>query len=265
MGIFFNFIIFIIGISIGSFLNVIIYRIHEGLSWVHGRSFCVWCKKKLKWTDLFPVVSYLFLKGKCKQCNKKIPVNYLLVELLTGILFVLIFSSFFSIDFLGVLYTLFYLYVTSVLIVITVYDIKYLLIPDCVVLPAIIIIALLNIFVFGTGDILMNLQTYGFGAVLLGGFFLLQFIMTRGKGIGGGDLRLGVFMGVLLGWKVGIVTLFFAYIIGASFAIIGLLLGKLTFKSKMPLGPFLALATFLFMVYDTYIEHLLYTILTHMF
>ncbi len=218
-------IIFILGLIVGSFLNCVIYRLETGGNFLKGRSFCPHCKHVLEWQDLIPVFSFLFLLGKCRYCRKGISIQYPLVELSTGIVFLLC-SAF---------YAPYFMYIISCfLIVIFVYDLKHYLIPDKVVFPAILIT-----LVFNYQFILTAL-----GAGLL---FLLIVLATRGKGMGIGDIKLAFLMGLILGWPNIMVALFSAFFVGAIIGIILIVSGKKGLKSEVPFGPFLVFGTFLAM------------------
>ena len=128
--------IFLFGLIIGSFLNCVIYRLEKEEK-LTGRSYCPHCKKTLNWKYLIPIFSFLFLWGRCGFCKKKISIQYPLVEILTALIFVIIFNIFLASN---LIYLVFLFYITSALIVILVYDLKYYLIPDTVLFPAIFIV-----------------------------------------------------------------------------------------------------------------------------
>lgn len=236
------------GLLLGSFLNVIILRLKSGEKIALGRSHCPHCGQTLAAYELVPLLSFILQKGRCRHCQKKISWQYPLVEFFTGGLFVLItytlvgglnpLDAFYSykID----LWWLRDLFFVSVLIVIFVYDLKYYLILDKVTLPAIVIAWLFNWWWgFSFWGILF--------AVLLGfGFFAIQFFLSRGRWLGGGDLRLGALMGAMLAdWRLMIVALFLAYVIGAVASLFLLALKKKKLKSEVPFGVFLAIAAFI--------------------
>lgn len=244
-------IVFILGSAIGSFLSVIIYRVHtkeKGI--VSGRSKCPNCKKKIKWRNLIPIFSWLALRGRCGECGKKISSHYLVMELATGLLFLLAIGkwhfiqaipstvnpefSTYSTDWQLLSNLVFYLIQFTFLAAIFFYDLMYKEIPDRFSIPAIAIAF--------TGGLILNIQSWQsmlIGAAVAGGFFFLQFILSRGKWIGGGDIRLGILIGVLLGWKMGIVAMIVAYFIGAAFSIYLLLNKKVERKTEIAFGPFL--------------------------
>lgn len=250
----FSIYIFLLGLAVGSFLNVVIYRLYKGVGFFGGRSFCFKCKKNIKARDLIPCISFLRLKGKCRFCKNKISWQYPIVEFVTGILFVLTFIELFDPN--HPFEIIFYLYITAMIIVVFVFDCKYMLILDKVIIPGILISLCANIFLLGGGTVIQNVIEFGVAGLGIGLFFLVQFVATQGKGIGGGDIRFGIFMGALLGIPHGIYALMLAYIIAAIYAMFVLVFGKAGLKSKVPLGPFLAFATFIFMLYEAYMYQL---------
>ena len=240
------FFVFIFGLIIGSFLNVVIYRLHEKKNFF-GRSFCQNCKKIISWRDNIPLFGFLNLKGRCRFCQAKISLQYPLVELAVAVFFVLAYlqSDFSVFDFQ--VYDFLFLIrdfgLISFLIIVFVYDLRWYLILDSVVIPAIIFAVAMNLFL-GYG--LMNLLL---GIIIGGGFFLVQFLLSSGRWIGGGDIRLGILMGAILGWKLLLVAMFLAYVVGSIISI-GLIFSKRKkFSSKIPFGTFLSAATIASMLY----------------
>jgi len=250
-----NLFVFLFGLMVGSFLNCVIYRLEQKQSFLKGRSFCPYCKHTLSWQDLIPVFSFLFLGGKCRYCKKRISLQYPLVELFTGILFVL---TFWILDFgLGLTFG-FWILISSFLIIIFVYDLKHFIIPDKVIFPAIAITFLYRLFEilsFGHWD-LFGIWNLEFGilkpflnpliaAFIASLFFLAIVVFSRGKWMGVGDIKLAFLMGLLLGFPYILVALFFSFLIGAIIGI-GLILAKRkTMKSEVPFGPFLVIGTFI--------------------
>lgn len=229
--------VFIFGLTIGSFINCLIWRYSNNVKITTGRSRCVHCGRQLRWFENIPLFSYLFLLGKCKTCKKPIPRHYLLVEFFCGVVFVLFFWT--TIDILGDgwLHLWRILFMLSILVIIFATDVLYQIIwPEIVWLGA--ILGFIFNFLIGK-DILQ--MTIGFAVG--GGFFLLQYLVSGGKWIGGGDVRLGAMMGVWLGWPVVLIAIFLAYITGAIFGLSLLALKKKTLSAQMAFGPFLALAT----------------------
>lgn len=156
--------IFVLGLIVGSFLNCVILRTYKEESFVFGNSYCPKCKHNLGFWDLFPVISYLLLRGKCRYCGSKISIQYFLVELSTAILFSFVYLKF------GLNLEMIYLWaIMAIFIIIFVYDLKYYIIPDSFIFSGII---LSLIWVFLTGDILLILAT-ALGSSLF--FFLIWF------------------------------------------------------------------------------------------
>lgn len=235
----FIFFIFIIGISIGSFLNVVIDRLPFGKP-ITGRSHCDRCGKILSWFDLVPLFSFLFLCGRCRFCKAKLSWYYPIVELTTGILFILtcitIIKIFTVIIIIGLV---FFLFIVSSLIVIFFTDLKYGIIPDKVVYPTIVITFLFIIFHFPF-SISQHIFS-AFGSFL---FFLLLFFITRGRGMGLGDVKFAFLQGLLLGWPNILIGVYAAFLTGAVAAIILVVWGKKRFRgSTIPFGPFLVIGT----------------------
>ena len=206
MKIFFSFLLFVLGIIIGSFLNSVIYRLAKKESFLFKRSYCPHCKHSLNWQDLIPVYSFLALKGKCRYCQESISWQYPLVELGTGLIFSLIFWKelpfLFSSSFLFWFLNIFFLFfIACFLIVIFVYDLWHYIIPDKVIYPAILFAATWHILArlffepYMPGEIL-NAFWSALGAAA---FFLVLVLVTKGKGMGVGDVKLAFLMGLLLG------------------------------------------------------------------
>ena len=252
--------IFLFGLIVGSFLNCVIYRLEKEEDFIKGRSYCPKCKHKLGFWDLIPVLSFIILCGKCRYCQQKISFQYPLVELITSILFLLIFIFFiptlnFNVEIIFNFIALFYYwFIASLLVIIFVYDLKHYIIPDKIVYLAIIITFFYQLFgVWNFGDWnLFRILDLGFG-ILPAFFFLAIILLSRGQLMGLGDFKLAIFMGLFLSWPYILIALFFAFFIGA---IIGLGLiafkGK-TLKSEIPFGPFLIIGIFLAMFFGNQI------------
>lgn len=224
---------FIFGLIIGSFLNCLVWRIHTGESMMN-RSHCVNCKAKIAWYDNIPLLSYLVLFGKCRHCHQKISIQYPAVELSTGLLF--IFAFYFSyINNYSYLFLVKYLFVISVSVIIFIYDLRWYLVLDRVLLPAILIVFGLNLFLgFSALSMLIS-------SLIGGGFFLVQFLISRGRWVGGGDIRIGALMGVVLvSWQYILVSLFIAYTTGAIIGVSLILAKRTKFGVEIPFGVFLS-------------------------
>lgn len=235
--------IFIFGAIIGSFLNCLIWRLHSNESF-WSRSHCLKCKKKIVWYDNIPILSFLFLRGKCRKCGQKISFQYPLVELITGFLFVLIFLSAQNFSFSARIDNELSLIIfrnwllACFMIIIFVYDLRWYLILDKITLPACFIFFILNLFL---GFAWLNLLVLG---ALGAGFFLIQFVVSKGAWIGGGDIRLGLLMGIALGrLDYLLLAIFLGYIIGSIVGIFLIVCKKKKWGSQLPLGVFLSLSS----------------------
>ena len=243
-----QFFVFALGLCVGSFLNCVIYRLEQKKS-LKGRSFCPRCEHKLCWKDLFPVFSFLFLGGKCRYCKAKISWQYPAVELVTAMIFLLISKytiNFTRANFVVYLGLLFYFYIARALIIIFVYDLKHYIIPDKILFPAIFLTFLNLIFNFkflpAQAGKILNCAA---AAALASGFFLAVFLITKGRGMGFGDVKLATLMGLLLGFPNILVALFLDFFFGAIMGIILMVAKKKSLKSEIPFGPFLIAGTFL--------------------
>ena len=228
--------IFLFGITIGSFLNVCIYRIPKKEDIVLERSHCMSCGNVLKWYELIPVFSFLFLRGKCRNCGAKLSMQYPMIELLNGILYLLVVAvKGFTIE--SVLFCI----CTSVLIVIAVIDWRTYEIPfGCNV-----IIGILGMVRIVTD--LSHWYEYVIGFCAVSGLFLLIYLITKGRGIGGGDIKLMAAAGLLLGWQKILLSLMIGSIAGS---VIHLTLMKLKNKERvLAFGPYLAFGIFIAMLY----------------
>ena len=234
---------FIFGLCFGSFLNALIYRLHEKKTLL-DRSVCPFCQHKLSWFENIPLFSFIFLKGKCQYCQRPISIQYPLNELLMGIFFVISFN--YQNLFSGIrintslpdsVSSCFYAFIFFALLFIFTYDLKYQEIEFWVVWPA---IALSFFYNFLNKQPLNSLLiSMAVGA----GFFLAQYLLTKGKGIGLGDVWIGLFLGSLFSLKILIVALFLSYVIGAIFCLLLLIFKKAKLKTKIPLAPFLVIGS----------------------
>lgn len=219
----------IIGMFFGSFLLVVVERSSRGEAWWTGRSHCNTCKRTLSARELIPIVSYLWQKGRCRSCKTSLSCKYPIVELVTGLLTAL---TFWILGF--TLGTLILWCVLMLSLANFLSDLFYMELPDEFSIPS-IILAYLYATIFIQRSFLNTLLGMGIGGI----FFLIQYLLTRGKGIGSGDIRLGVLMGALLGWPMSIISIMFAYIAGSIISLSLLGLKRLTMKSALPLGVFL--------------------------
>ncbi len=259
-------ILFGFGVIIGSFLNVVLYRLHTGKS-LSGHSHCLSCGKRLSAFELVPLLSYLCLRGRCHACRSYIPVRYFLVELLTGLLFVFVgltFASYLSLV-LGLI-------IVSVLVVVAVYDLRHFIIPDELVFTLIGLALLqegINLVI--TRDPLSF--AYNLGAAFLGTmFFYTLWHISKGTWLGFGDVKLALPLGLIVGYSSVFSMIVLSFWTGA---IVGLILlaiqylskrGKkplrlwrrtLTIKSAVPFAPFLIIGFLLVWLMQTNVVSLL--------
>ena len=218
-------------------MNCLIYRLETKQGFLLGRSFCPKCRHILEWHDLIPLFSFILLKGRCRYCRKKISIQYPLVELFTGILFLLFFIFHFS----------FFIYLISCfLIAIFVYDLKHYIIPDRLIYPAIALALFYQLFEawsFGRWG-MFEVRNLVYGT--LPSLFLLGIILiSGGKWMGLGDFKLAILMGLILNWPKVLVALFFSFFIGGIMGIALLLTKKKKLTSEVPFAPFLVSGTFI--------------------
>jgi leader peptidase (prepilin peptidase)/N-methyltransferase len=248
----------VFGLIVGSFLNVVIYRYntHKNLG---GRSHCMTCQNKLCWYELVPFFSFLGLKGRCKNCKTKISIQYPIVELLSAIIFVGIFLKFQDIFYLNTLIFsitfLYYVIIFSLLLVISVYDLKHKIIPDRLSL-FLGIFSFLGLFLFSGYSFNLHFPSIW---EFLSGFvisipFALIWLVSRGKWMGLGDAKLAVG----LGWLVGINRIISGVVLSFwSGAVVGILLiflsKKHSTKSEIPFAPFLVLGAFIAFLFEIHL------------
>lgn len=219
---------FLIGLLVGSFLSMLIPRLHfdEG-GILFGRSHCAKCKHKLGATNLIPVISFLIQRGKCSFCKAKISAIYPVIEITTALTF-LILSRQENLIINAILF--------SILIFIFFYDFLYQEIHDTVMIPGILLAFIFSIYLGST-------ETAALGALIGFVFFGIQWLISKGKWLGSGDIRIGVFIGLMLGWQLTLVAIMTAYCIGSAYGVYLLSTKQATEKSSIPLGPFLSIGT----------------------
>lgn len=225
-------IIFILGLAIGSFINVAVIRLAVGEK-LNGRSHCRDCGVILAWYHNIPVFSFLCLQGRCAFCRRTISWQYPLVELATGLVFVLG-AYYMPADDWWWLLT--YLVLAAWAVILFVFDFRFKVLPDIITLSGTAILFMLNLM---RGQSLVSLLT----AILAGtGFFTVQYFISRGRWIGAGDIRLGALMGAALGWPQVAVAVVLAYWLGAAVGLALLFNKKYSLKSELAFGTFLTAA-----------------------
>lgn len=240
---------FIIGIVMGSFYHVVATRLSNDESIIHPGSHCPKCNYFLKWYDNIPVISYILLKGKCRNCHSKIPISYWIVEIVTGLLFSVCYHSFgFSIDLLVAL-----VFVSSLIIVI-VSDIEYMIILDEVLAVSTLLIII--IYLIGEGFVETANHIYsGIGAFLV--MYSLKILGDKAfkkESLGGGDIKLMFLFGLVLSFSMSICTIFLATFIAFPIALLILFSNR---ENIIPFGPFLSMAAILLLVSRLNLEDIL--------
>lgn len=247
------FYLFLIGLFVGSFYNVVALRLSKNESIVFPGSHCVNCNHKLAWYELIPVFSYIGLRGKCKKCKIHISIQYPLIELLTGILFA------FSFHLYGfTLNTLLSIVLVSIIIITYVTDFKYMIILDEVLIVGGILALIINFF---AGGFALVGQTFLTGLIMFLIMLAIKFIGDKAfkqESLGWGDVKLSFIAGMFLGVPLGIVYIFAGSFLAFPYALIMTMTKK---ESMVPFGPFLATALLLiFWNYDlvlTFVNNLL--------
>lgn len=236
-------LIFILGVIIGSILNVYIHRIPANQSAALSPSYCTNCKTRLKSVNLIPILSHLFCKGRCKYCDKQIPLQYPFIEILNGFIYLLIFTAFgCSINFI------FVSVLSSLLIVISVIDYRYTIIPNRLVMFG-LITGLIYRFILPSFLGFDSLWSDGVLGLLIGGGFFLLVSIIFNNGMGGGDIKLMGMLGFFIGTNKIIMVIFLSFFIGTLFALPLLLFKKKSRKETIPFGPFIAVSTLITMLY----------------
>ena len=240
------FFIFIFGTIIGSFLNVCIFRIPLEQSIAFPPSHCMGCGKKLKWYDMFPIISWIILKGKCRYCKTKISYRYPLVECITGIIFLAIYLKYgFAFD------TIKFCIFASLIIVIGLIDLDTTDVYTSTIITGIIsfiILSILNFTLFKVHFInQFSILDYNLGGIIGGGLILIVIIVTNiiinANGMGTGDAEICLICGLFLGIKGVVFMLFLAVVIGGVVGITLILLKKKKKKDYIPFGPFIAVSS----------------------
>lgn len=237
-------LIFVFGSCIGSFLNAAIFRTHDGKSVMRGRSKCNVCGETLGMMDLVPILNYIVLRRRCRKCKAVISWQHPAVELATGLLFFFVWTKTRywltePLDFFkgGILQIRDWIFV-SYLVIIFVYDLRYMLIIDKFTIPAMVLAIVLNLWLG-----IVPAWSIMVGGIVIALFFWIQFSISRGTWVGGGDIRMGALMGFMLGLEYGLVALFIAYVLGAIVGTAMIAVGKAGRKTPIPFGTFLSVAT----------------------
>ena len=249
---FLNCFVFIFGAAIGSFLNVCIFRLPAETSIVKPRSQCPYCQHPIRNCDNIPLISFIILRGKCRDCGGKISWRYPLVELITALLALLLFLKFG----LTLKFLVFFIF-TAVLIVITFIDLDHQIIRDIITLPGIPIFSLAAIFLVKIPWLEALLGLLIGGGVLFAIAFVYELISKR-EGMGGGDIKLLAMIGGFLGWKSLMFILLFSSFSGAIVGLTAMIIKKQDMKYAVPFGPFLSAAAVAYLFWGDGFTRLLF-------
>jgi len=229
----------LLGLIVGSFSNVCIYRIPRNESIVFPASHCPKCSKAIRPFDNIPLLSYILLKGRCRHCKSKISIQYPLVEFLTGLTYLIIYFIY------GLtIQTLVFIILSSALIIIAFIDLNEEIVPDVISLPGIVIGFVISFFVP-----YISFVNSGLGVVVGGGIILIiglgGSVIYKKEAMGGGDVKLAAMIGAFLGWRYIIISLFLGFFLGALTGIILIMAKIKSREDTVPFGPFIILGSFI--------------------
>ncbi|MBI5153300.1 MAG: prepilin peptidase [Parcubacteria group bacterium] len=261
-----SFLVFFLGLCVGSFINVIVDRFASPklkaqagfdpeedkgiLKLTSGRSRCDYCNRTLGISELVPVLSFLIQKGRSRCCSKKLGFYYPVVELAMGGLFLLVWYHavglyvFLSAPFFIMVFSLFFF--VALLVALTLIDLRTYLLPDKLMAPGII---LALFYVFFRQEVISSF----YGALLFGGLLYLIYLISQGRAMGFGDVKLGIFGGLILGFSLSGLAFFLSFIFGAVVGVGLLLRGKKGIKDMIPFGPFMVLGILVSLFYGEWI------------
>ena len=241
-----NIFITVLGAALGSFLNVLIYRLPEETSIIFPASRCPHCRKAIRFYDNIPVISYILLKGRCRECHEKISFRYPLVELITAILSLLLFLKF------GLTFQYLFSFIfVCALMVITFIDLDHQIIPDVITLPGIPIFFLAAVFAMNLRFLDAFLGFLIGGGCLYGIAFVYE-LVTKREGMGGGDIKLLAMIGAFLGWQSLLFVLLVSSLLGAVVGISVMMIKGQDMKYAVPFGPFLSFAAVAYIFFGDY-------------
>jgi prepilin signal peptidase PulO-like enzyme (type II secretory pathway) len=241
----------------------LIYRLPHGLS-LGGRSFCPHCKKQIRWFDNIPLLSFIILEGKCRYCQSKISFCYPLLEFTTGIFFLLswffVNSRFLTESFVGSYYTslgalglfLFLNFLFCLLVPIFIIDYQYQIIPDELIYIGLAVISFLLLIIS------KKFYLHFFSSFVVADIIWVVWLITKGKGMGLGDVKFALLGGLFFSWPYGFVWLLVSFILGGAVGLVLLVLKKARLKSKISFGPFLVISFFICLIFADKLINLLY-------
>jgi leader peptidase (prepilin peptidase)/N-methyltransferase len=283
---------FILGAAIGSFIDALVYRLREGLPIIAARSICPHCKKQIRNIDLIPILSYFLLKGRCRNCGHPLSKQYPVFEILTGLSFAGTYFAYFGYGAGFDLPTVFsfaaQLFFVTVLLILLLYDLRYMELPDRVVLPAIaaaLVIDILKIalgvwqFHYLTGrlpfgrDLLLD-ESFVWGhtleiiapivfgllaGIVLAGVFYAIVYLSKERAMGGGDIKLAILLGLILPWPYLLPALYIGFALGAIVGVALVILQRKKMRQLIPLAPFLVAGTLASMFFGDFLYRYLLT------
>ncbi|MDA1338346.1 MAG: prepilin peptidase [bacterium] len=247
---------FFFGLIFGSFANVCIYRLPRSKPFIWNRSFCPNCKKIIGWYDNIPLASYLNLSGKCRKCKKKIPAQYFLVEFISGLAFLFIYLTNYSVLAKIVLAVLFLVYLIIFFI-----DLKHYIIPDVLSFGLIFFAFIKNFFLDLGLNFTQNLEISIIGGIV--GYFsiwsiiYLYLVIKKIEGMGLGDAKLMAGLGLLFGWQSIPLVLFISSFLGLIIVLPSLISKKINLKTKIPFGPYIITAGLIYYCFGEYLYSLI--------
>jgi leader peptidase (prepilin peptidase)/N-methyltransferase len=254
-------VVIAVGLAFGSFANVLISRLKirkngsNQIDLVTG-SYCDNCGESLAWYEIIPVISYIFLKGKCRNCGKPIPISLPLVELTCGLLSLILYFFFGLTVESGLLFL-----IGILLIAIFVYDLKNQLIPDYYIYSGLVLAVIYNIYLALSGSLVLIDLVY---ALTVGsGLLYLINVISHGEGMGMGDVKLMLVIGLVLGWPLTGLQVYLSFILGGIIGLVLIMIGNKNFKSQVPFGPILITGYFISLLYGNeilnyFFNHLIY-------
>lgn len=251
---------FIFGTVIGSFLNVCIYRIPAKISIVSPRSRCGNCGHTLSWFELIPIISWMFLKGKCKNCRTKISFRYTFVEFLQGVIFLLTYLRFGITPLTLILWFFF-----SILTVVFFIDLDYKIIPNQVVIFGLIsglipvVYHLLSSYpLYESSSKLAPILGLVIPTLLMFSFLFGSILILKKSGLGMGDVKIYAVIGLFIGWKLSLLSIWIAFFLGGLFGLIWIFVFKKSSKDYIPFAPFIVIGTFVAVFFGSPIFTILY-------
>jgi len=237
-------LLIVLGLCFGSFINAFVWRFHEHIGWLKKRSECDYCHHVLSTFDLIPIFSWIALRAKCRYCHKPLSWQYPLVELVTASLFALSYANWpLTLHGVGLFQFICWLILIIGFIGLTIYDLKWYILPDKIVFFMISLSSIQLLVVYALSGNIKHFLGGIIGAISIAGTFYVIFRISNGKWIGGGDVKLGICLGLIVGGPINALLLIFIASLTGTLLAIPLLLKQKTLNIRIPFGPFLMLAT----------------------